>query len=282
MELYCHMRKSILKKIKALLLHIPSNKIELINLLKQATKAGFLETNTFNMLEGVLDVQDTRVTDVMVPRLQMVTLDYDMKLSTLISLMVQHGHSRFPILGENKDEVLGIILAKDLLSYCLNNAENSFDMRDVLRPVVFIPESKRLNVLLQDFRGNHNHMAMVVDEYGRVIGLITIEDVLEQIVGEISDEYDIDDTPAIREQPDNTYTVKALTSVEEFNEYFDCDIDSENVETIGGLVTRAFGHVPKRGENIQIEDFTFTILRADFRRIHLLSVAIKPVSDDAV
>lgn len=276
------MRKSILKKLKALLLHIPSTKLELINLLKQATKAGFLETNTFNMLEGVLDVQDTRVNDVMVPRLQMVTLDYDMKLSTLISLMVQHGHSRFPVLGENKDEVLGIILAKDLLGYCLNSAENSFDIRDVLRQVVFIPESKRLNVLLQDFRGNHNHMAMVVDEYGRVIGLITIEDVLEQIVGEISDEYDIDDTPAIREQADNTFTVKALTSVEEFNDYFDCSIDVENVETIGGLVTRAFGHVPKRGESVQIEDFTFTILRADFRRIHLLSVIKRHSSADTI
>ena len=185
------MRKSFLNKLKSLFLHIPTNKLELTNLLKQATKTGFLETNTFNMLEGVLDVQDTRVTDVMVPRLQMVTLDHDMSLGTLISLMVQHGHSRFPVLGENKDEVLGIILAKDLLGYCSNIQEKTFNMRDVLRPAIFIPESKRLNVLLQDFRLNHNHMAMVVDEYGRVIGLITIEDVLEQIVGEIEDEYDL-------------------------------------------------------------------------------------------
>lgn len=273
------MRNSILNKIKSRFLHIPATKSELTNLLKQATKMGFLDTNTFNMLEGVLEVQDTRVTDVMVPRLQMVTLDHDMKLSTLISLMVQHGHSRFPVLGENKDEVLGIILAKDLLGYCLNSPEKTFDMRDVLRPVVFIPESKRLNVLLQDFRLNHNHMAMVVDEYGRVIGLITIEDVLEQIVGEIADEYDTDDAPTIREQTIDSYTVRALTSIEEFNEYFDCSIAVENVETIGGLVTRAFGHVPKRGETIEIEGFVFTILRADFRRIHLLNVKTTPSED---
>jgi Putative Mg2+ and Co2+ transporter CorC len=266
------MSKSILTKLKALLLHIPSNKFEIINLLKQATKSGFLEANTLSMLEGVLDVQDTRVTDVMVPRLQMVTLDHDMQLHTIISLMIQHEHSRFPVLGENKDEVLGIILAKDLLGYCLNSGKQSFNMLDVLRPAVFIPESKRLNVLLQDFRLNHNHMAMVVDEYGRIIGLITIEDVLEQIVGEISDEYDIDDAPAIRSQTDGSYTVKALTSVEEFNEYFSCDIDAENIETIGGLVTRAFGYLPKRGESVIVGTFTFSILRADFRRIHLLSV----------
>ena len=276
------MSKSILTRLKALLLHIPSNKFEISNLLKQATKSGFLEANTLSMLEGVLDVQDTRVTDVMVPRLQMVTLDYDMPLHTIISLMVQHEHSRFPVLGENKDEVLGIILAKDLLSYCLNNSEKPFNISDVLRTAVFIPESKRLNVLLQDFRLNHNHMAMVVDEYGRIIGLITIEDVLEQIVGEISDEYDIDDTPAIREQTDGSHTIKALTSVEEFNEHFHCDIDAENVETIGGLVTRAFGYLPKRGESITVGTFTFTILRADFRRIHLISVINNKALSDTV
>lgn len=267
-----HMGKTLLNKIKELLLHIPTNKFELVNILKQTNKSGYLSSNTLAMIENVLDVQDTRVTDIMVPRLQMVTLDHDMELSSIISLMVQSGHSRFPVLGENKDEVLGIIIAKDMLNYNLVNPSKKFEMRDVLRPVVFIPESKRLDVLLQEFRLNHNHMAMVVDEYGRIIGLITIEDVLEQIVGEIEDEYDVDDTPAIRQQPNGSYTIKALTTVEEFNEYFDCDIDPENIETVGGLVTRAFGHLPKRSESVTIEGFVFTVLRTDFRRIHLLSV----------
>lgn len=267
------MAKTLLKKIKELLLHIPTNKFELVNILKQANKAGCVSANTLVMLENVLDIQDTRVTDIMVPRLQMVTLDHDMELSAIMSLMVQSGHSRFPVLGENKDEVLGIILAKDMLGYNnLVNPSKKFEMRDVLRPVVFIPESKRLDVLLQEFRLNHNHMAMVVDEYGRIIGLITIEDVLEQIVGEIEDEYDVEDTPSISQQPNGSYTVKALTTVEEFNEYFKCAIDPENIETVGGLVTRAFGHLPKRGESVTIEGFVFTVLRTDFRRIHLLNV----------
>jgi magnesium and cobalt transporter len=266
------MGKTLLNKIKDLLLHIPTNKSELVNILKQANKSGYLSSNTLVMIENVLDVQDTRVTDIMVPRLQMVTLDHDMELGAIMSLMVQSGHSRFPVLGENKDEVLGIILAKDMLTYNLISPSKNFAMRDVLRPVVFIPESKRLDVLLQEFRLNHNHMAMVVDEYGRIIGLITIEDVLEQIVGEIEDEYDVDDTPPIRQQANGSYTIKALTTVEEFNEHFDCAIDPENIETMGGLVTRAFGHLPKRGESVTIEGFVFTVLRTDFRRIHLLSV----------
>ncbi len=266
------MGNTLLNKIKALLRHIPTNKLELVNILKQITKSGYLSVNTLNMLENVLDIQDTRVTDIMVPRLQMVTLDHDMELGAIINLMVQSGHSRFPMLGENKDEVLGIILAKDMLTYNSVNSTKKFEMRDVLRPVVFIPESKRLDVLLHEFRLNHNHMAMVVDEYGRIIGLITIEDVLEQIVGKIEDEYDVDDTPSIRLQPNGSYTIRALTTVEEFNEYFDCAIDPENVETVGGLVTQAFGHLPKRGESITIDEFVFTVLRTDFRRIHLLSV----------
>lgn len=266
------MGNMLLNKIKALLLHIPTNKLELLNILKQTAKSGCFSVNTLAMLENVLDIQDTRVTDIMVPRLQTITLDHDMEIGAIISLMVQSGHSRFPVLGENKDEVLGIILAKDMISYNLVNPAKKFEMRDVLRPVVFIPESKRLDVLLQEFRLNHNHMAMVVDEYGRIIGLITIEDVLEQIVGRIEDEYDVDDTPPIRLQPNGSYTIKALATVEEFNEYFDCAIDPENVETVGGLVTQAFGHLPKRGESVTIDGFTFTVLRTDFRRIHLLSV----------
>lgn len=266
------MRNWIKAKVKKWVKHIPSSQQEIITLLKHAAKEGVISNNSLNMLEGVLEVQDTRVADVMVPRMQMVTIDSTMDLNTILPLVVQSGHSRYPVLGENKDEVLGIVLAKDLLPYSLANNDKKFDLRDILRRVVFIPESKRLNVLLQDFRLNRNHMAMVVDEYGRNTGLITIEDVLEQIVGEIEDEYDIEDNPAIREQKAGDYTVKALTTVEEFNQFFDAAIEAEKVETIGGVVTRAFGHLPKRGETIKVGEFYFTVLRADNRRIHLLSV----------
>ncbi len=254
------MRKALTKHIKKWFTIHPRNKQEITNVLRRATEAGILEANTFSMLEGVLEVQEMRVADVMIPRMQMVTLDSDMDLNTLLPRVVQSGHSRFPVLGENKDEVLGIILAKDLLGYSRNPPTN-FSIRDVMRRAVFIPESKRLNVLLQDFRVNRSHMAIVVDEYGRITGLITIED-----------EYDIDDVPSIREQRDGGYTVKALTTVEEFNEYFGTNIDAENVETIGGLVTRTFGHLPKRGECVKIDSFYFTVMRADTRRIHLLNV----------
>lgn len=267
------MRNAILHKLRQWLKISPKNKLEVLAMLREATEAEILEANTLNMLEGVLDVQQIRVSDVMVPRMQMVTVEHDMDLSTMLPHVVKSGHSRFPVLGENKDEVLGIILAKDLLNYSsLSNIDKKFTVRDILRRVVFIPENKRLNVLLQDFKVNRNHIAIVVDEYGRITGLITIEDVLEQIVGEISDEYDTEDTPNIRAQKDGEYSIKALTSVEEFNAFFDSDISAENVETMGGLVTRAFGHLPKRDETIEIDNFCFTVLKADNRRIHLIKV----------
>lgn len=265
------MRKAISNKIKKFLHKAPKSKSELLNILKQATKDGLLDANSFTMLEGVLDVHENRVADVMVPRMNMVTLDYDMDLNTIVPHVVKSGHSRFPVLGENKDEVLGIVLAKDLLNYSLANSTKKFNIYDILRRVVFIPESKRLSILLQDFKLNRNHMAMVVDEYGRITGLITIEDVLEQIVGEIADEYDTDDIPAIMPH-DGGFTIKAQTSVEDFNDFFSASIDAENVETIGGVVTRAFGHLPKRGESVKIDQFYFTVTRADTRRVHVLNV----------
>jgi len=240
--------------------------------LKLATSYELLEPNTLSMLEGVLDVQETRVKDVMVPRLQMITIEHDLPLNKIIPLVAKSGHSRFPVTGETKDEMLGIILAKDFLNYGFNDPTKVFNIRDILRPTVFIPESKRLNVLLQDFRLNRSHMAIVVDEYGRITGLVTIEDVLEQIVGEIEDEHDIDGIPSIQPQNDGTYTVKALASIEEFDEYFSCELDDGHVETIGGLVMRAMGHLPQRGEYVIIGTIKFTVLRADSRRIHMLSV----------
>src|SRR5690606_37589036 len=194
----------------------------------------------------------------------------DMSLETILDIVVSSGHSRFPVIGDNKDEVLGILLAKDLLAYVSEDAKKCFILKDILRNAVFIPESKRLDILLQEFKEQRYHMAIVVDEYGGVTGLVTIEDVLEQIVGDITDEYDLIDAPGIRQFGGQKYTIKALTTIEEFNDYFNVSLDDSQVETIGGLITRTLGHLPKRGESIVIDQFKFTIMRADNRRIHSL------------
>lgn len=266
---------TLLSCIKNIFNKKPKDINDLVNILKHATQLELLEPNTLSMLEGVLDVQETRVKDVMVPRSQMVTIERDMSLEKIVPIVAKSRHSRYPVLGENKEEVVGIMLAKDLLNYGFNYSTQPFNMRDIIRPAIFIPEIKRLNVLLQEFRLNHNHMAMVVDEYGRITGLITIEDVLEQIVGEIEDEHDTDTNPTINPQADGSYTVKALTQIQEFNDYFGTDIDEEGIETIGGVIMRAMGHLPKRGEGVIIGDMQFTVLRADNRRLHLLSVIPK-------
>jgi magnesium and cobalt transporter len=189
-----------------------------------------------------------------------------------VSAVIQSGHSRFPVIGNSRDEILGILLAKDLLAYFASGAERKFDMDDAMRPVVYIPESKRLNVLLREFRESRNHMAIVVDEYGGVAGLVTIEDVLEQIVGEIDDEHDIEEAQDIRKLSNREYVVKARTPIEDFNEYFDTSFSDEEFDTIGGLVIRSFGHLPKRGESGEIEGVSFRVLRADKRRVYLLQV----------
>jgi magnesium and cobalt transporter len=266
----------LLARFRNLFNNTPKNLDDLISILRTASQNELIEPNTLSMLEGVLDVQETRAKDVMVPRSQMVTINKDAALNQIIPTLVESRHSRFPVIGENKDEVLGVMLAKDLLNYGFNAAQQQFDINDILRPAMFIPENKRLNVLLQDFRINNNHMAIVVDEYGRITGLITIEDVLEQIVGEIEDEYDTDTTPKISRQTNGVFTVKALTSIEEFNSYFDSELEEEGVETIGGLVMRNMGHLPKRGETLRVDNFQFTVLRADNRRVHLLSVSPAP------
>ena len=264
--------KTIIGRITNIFHRQPKSRREIVAFLKDATNAELLESNTFSMLEGVLDVQETRVKDVMVPRLQMITIDIQLPLNKIVPIVAKSGHSRFPVTGENKDEVLGILLAKDLLSFVANGGSQNFIIRDILRPAVFIPESKRLNVLLQDFQLNRSHMAIVVDEYGRITGLVTIEDVLEQIVGEIEDEHDIDSTPSIQPQSDGSFIIKGLAPVAEFDEYFSCDLDEGSVETIGGVVMRAMGHLPQRGESIKIGQFNFTVVRADNRRLHLLSM----------
>ena len=241
----------------------------LIEILRNAERRNLLDPDVLVMIEGALHVSDMQVRDVMIPRVQMVVINEDAKPEEILSAVIESGHSRFPVIGDDANEVLGILMAKDLLSYFAESGSENFDIKDMMRPAVFIPESKRLNVLLREFRGSRNHMAIVVGEYG-VAGLITIEDVIEEIVGEIEDEHDIDEEENITIHGRDRYSVKATTPIEEFNDYFDTDLDDEDYDTIGGLIINAFGHVPKRGEMIDFNDFNVKVLRADKRRVHLL------------
>jgi len=259
----------------------PRNREELIELLRDAQRRNLFDADALAMIEAVLQVADMQVRDIMIPRAQMVVVERDDSPEDILPVIIESGHSRFPVIGESRDEVVGILLAKDMLRYRLDESAG-FDIRDVMRPAVFIPESKRLNVLLKEFRASRNHMAIVVDEYGGVAGMVTIEDVLEQIVGEIADEHDIEEGSFILRRSDTRYVVKALTPVEDFNEYFGTRLDDEEFDTIGGLVARAFGHLPKRGETVTLDGLRFRVLRADTRRIHMLELELPeplPASD---
>jgi magnesium and cobalt transporter len=229
-----------------------------------------------SMLAGVLEVSETQVRDVMIPRSQMVVIDIDEEFDEIIRVIVESGHSRFPVIGEDRDEVLGILLAKDLLRYFGSDAAKDVPIRKLLRQAVVIPESKRLNALLKEFRDSHNHMAIVVDEYGGIAGLLTIEDVLEEIVGEIDDEHDPEEEEDIRPDGDRNgkpcFAVRALTRVEDFNEYFECDLSDEEYDTVGGLVMHELGRLPRRGEKIEFGGFEFSVTKADKRRIDALVV----------
>ena len=250
----------------------PRDKGQLVEVLQQAEGRGLLDRDALGMIEAVLQVADLRVGDIMIPRAEMVHVRRDQPLENILATAVESAHSRFPVTGEDKGDVLGILLAKDLLAYCSEGERRTFNIRDHVRPAVFVPESKRLNVLLKEFRASRNHMAIVVDEYGSAAGLVTIEDVLEQIVGDIEDEHDFDEGAFIYKRGKDEYTVKARTSIEEFNEYFGCALEGGDLDTIGGLVVHAFAHMPTRGERIEIGGFRFTIMRADSRRVHLLTV----------
>lgn len=257
--------------IGALLLRQPEDRQQLVTLLHSAYERNLLDADALTMIEGVMHVSEMQVRDIMVPRSQMDTIDISEKPDEFIPYVIEKGHSRFPVTDGSKDHVIGILLAKDLLRYYAD--EEEFDVRDMLRPAVFIPESKRLNILLKDFRRSRNHIAIVVDEYGGVAGLVTIEDVLEQIVGEIEDEYDFDEEEVnIVADASGHYRVKAVTEVASFNETLGANFSDEDFDTIGGLVTSNFGRLPKSGESIVIENFRFTVLRADSRRLHLLKV----------
>jgi len=233
-----------------------------------------LDAEEKSMLTGVLEVSETQVRDVMIPRSQMVVINIEDEFNETRKTIVESGHSRFPVIGEDRDEVLGVLLAKDLLRYF--GSDDEIKIRDLLRPAAVIPESKRLNALLKEFRASHNHMAIVVDEYGGVAGLLTIEDVLEEIVGEIEDEHDDEEAEFIRPDGDRngkpSFAVRALTRVEDFNEYFECELADEEYDTIGGLVMHELGRLPRRGEKVHFGGFEFAVMKADKRRIDALQV----------
>ena len=259
----------------------PRDRDEFVELIRYARDRELFDRDAHGMLEGVLNVSETQVRDVMVPRPHMVVVERDADMNDLLKIIVESGHSRFPVIGDDRDEVVGILLAKDLLRSFVDDPKVRFQLRDHLRPAVFVPESKRLNILLKEFRASHNHMAVVVDEYGGVCGLATIEDVIEQITGEIDDEHDIEDEAAIVRETDTLFTVQAVTRIDEFNTYFDTDFDDEHYDTVGGLIMHELGRLPRRGENLTIRDLDFRITRCDRRRIEAVQISPTGASDAA-
>ncbi|MGC2463351.1 MAG: transporter associated domain-containing protein [Steroidobacteraceae bacterium] len=250
------------------------DRAQLLEMLAESQQRGVLDADAFAMLEGVLAVADLQVRDIMIPRVQMVCLYRDDPIARILPAVVESGHSRFPVLDGDRDDVVGILLAKDLLRLFAGATPAKFDMREYMRPVVFVPESKRLNVLLKEFRGSRNHMAIVVDEYSGVAGLVTIEDVIEQIVGDIDDEFDVEDDQNIRREADRQYNVRGSTRIDEFNQFFNVALSAGEFDTIAGLVIKQFGRMPRRGESVTLGEFEFRVLRTDRRRIDSLRVTV--------
>lgn len=252
----------------------PKSREELLEIIKEAAENKVVDAEELEIIQGALDVADQQVREIQIPRSQMVVVNIDAQASELLPMVIESGHSRFPVVGESTDDVRGILLAKDLLPLVLNGTEN-FSLDNVIRPATIIPESKRLNVLLREFRENRYHMALVIDEYGGISGLVTIEDILEEIVGEIEDETDEDaDDAFIRKLADNDYIIKALTPIEDFNEYFNSGFNEDEFDTIGGILMRAFGHLPQRNEVADIDGYQFRVLYADSRQIHLVRLSL--------
>ena len=263
-------KPSLIDRISALLLREPEDREDLLALLHAAFERDLLDADALSVIKGALQMSDMQAHDVMVPRAQMDCVSLERPIAEIAGMAVDQGHSRFPVIGDGKDDVLGILLAKDLLRYF---AGRELDLRTMLRPAVFIPETKRLNELLREFRVSHNHMAIVVDEYGGVAGLVTIEDVLEQIVGDIEDEFDLDEIgDNIRLASKGRYRVKATTAIEDFNTAFATQFSDDEYDTVGGLLMRQFGRLPQRGEMVELEGLRFQVLRADSRRLHALLV----------
>ncbi|WP_086481740.1 HlyC/CorC family transporter [Oceanospirillum sanctuarii] len=266
-------QRSWLQNIMTSLTGEPKTRRELLEFIRDAEQRLQLDAEAMNIIEGALQINEMQVRDIMIPRSQMVAVKDGQQPEDFLSLIIDSAHSRFPVIGENPDEVIGVLLAKDLLPLILKREPGAFNIRDILRPATFIPESKRLNSLLSEFRVKRNHMAIVVDEYGGVAGLVTIEDVLEQIVGDIEDEHDIEeDDMDIRAISDGQFIVKALTPIEDFNESFGTHFSDEEFDTIGGIVMQRFGHLPNRNETTMLEGLEFKVLNADNRRIRLLQV----------
>ncbi len=264
-------KRSLLERLSSMLLREPEDRGQLVELLHGAFENNLLDADALSMIEGVMQVSEMHARDVMIPRSQMDMIDVEESPDAFIPFVIETAHSRFPVYENGKDNVIGILLAKDLLRYYANADE--FDVRDMLRPAVFAPESKRLNILLRDFKSNRNHIAIVVDEYGGVAGLVTIEDVLEQIVGDIEDEFDFDETEDnILPDRSGRFRVKAVTEIADFNEAFTSRFSDEDFDTVGGLVVNRFGRVPKRGETVIFDGFKFAVLRADSRKVHSLLV----------
>ncbi len=263
-------KPTLLERLSMMLLREPEDREQLIALLHSAYERNLLDADALSMMEGAIQVSERQVREIMIPRAQMDVIDISQPPEQFIPFVTERAHSRFPVIDGDKDNIIGILLAKDLLRYY---AGEDFNVRGMLRPAVFVPESKRLNVLLRDFRSNRNHIALVVDEYGGVCGMVTIEDVLEQIVGDIADEYDFDEAEDnIIRQDDAHWRVKADTEIADFNGALGTDFSDEDYDTVGGLVLKAAGHLPKRGESFQVGEWEFTVLRADSRRLHSLLV----------
>lgn len=266
-------KKSWLEKIARIFSSEPKSRDEVLEVLKTAQHNEVIDDDALQIIDGALHVSEMQVREVMVPRTQMTVLKADQSFNELIPTIIRTAHSRYPVIGENSDEMQGILLAKDLLPLLLNKDSSEFDIKSILRPATVVPESKRLNVLLREFRENRNHMAIVIDEYGGVAGLVTIEDVLEEIVGEIEDEHDTDQDTFIKKLADNDYIIKALTPIDEFNEHFKARLSDEEFDTIGGIILQQFGHLPQRNEVATIDGYQFRVLNADNRQVHLLRMS---------
>lgn len=269
--------RSFFERLGSFLSAEPRDREDLLELLRSAHDRELLDPDALTMFEGVLNMAEMQVRDIMVPRAQMEVVRRDARLDDILQEVIAAAHSRIPVIGEDRDEIIGILLAKDLLRVFSEGASERFDLQEILRPAIFVPESKRLNMLLKEFRLSRNHMVIVIDEYGGVAGLVTIEDVLEQIVGDIEDEHDIDDLGTqILPHPGERFTIKALTPIEEFNAYFETQYSEQDFSTLGGLLLSRFGHVPHRGECIRVDDMQFRVLRADTRRLHLVEMQRLP------
>ncbi|WP_117233531.1 CNNM family magnesium/cobalt transport protein CorC [Vibrio maerlii] len=269
-------RKSFFERLGQIFQGEPKDRQELVDVIRDSEENDLIDHDTRDMLEGVMEISEMRVRDIMIPRSQMVTVERTDDLDTLIELITDAQHSRYPVISEDKDHVEGILLAKDLLKY-LGSGSSPFDIEEVIRQAVVVPESKRVDRLLKEFREERYHMAIVVDEFGGVSGLVTIEDILEEIVGEIEDEFDDEEEVDIRKLSKHTYSVKALTTIEEFNDQFGTNFSDEEVDTVGGMIMTNFGHLPSRGESIDIEGYLFKVTSADSRRVIQLQVTIPTV-----